>query len=358
MESLEDMLGTIVSFRTTADRRDEKDNCLRWIEQNFLKFSLLKAIIGEVKHSPYVLLRHPAPQLFWFGHVDVVPAEERQFSVHIQGDIARGRGVKDMKGAVLAFLIAYRELCESGSVPPVSVLITTDEEVGGATPAELLQTEILGKIPVAFTPDNGETDGIVTDMKGAAWIRLRAFGKGGHGSLPWNSRNPVTLLAETIVMLQEKFPVPSPDEWVMTVTPTQLSGSGAINTIPDTADAVIDVRFPAEAGGQDDVLALIQNHLPENVTAEMAVGATPLHTDPSHPMIHQYREIASAVTGREIPLIRECGSSDARAFAAKGIPAFLHGPVGGNLHHPREWVSLSSLREQVEINRRWLSSLS
>lgn len=358
MEQLEQLLGTFIAFRTTVDRRDEKDNCLQWIEHTFLRFSHLPAIIGEVGDSPYLLIRHGDPKLFWFGHVDVVPAMDAQFSLRIEGDLALGRGAKDMKGATLAFLIAYKEICESGSVPPVSILITTDEEVGGATPPALLATELLGHIPVAFTPDNGERDGIVTDMKGAAWIRLRANGKGGHGSVPWKSQNPVPVLCETLLNLQKKFPVGSEEKWEMSVTPTQLSASMASNMIPEFAEAVLDIRFPAETGSSGQVLSLISAHLPGGVTAELKEGAVPLHTDENHPMIQTYRSIASSVAGRDVPVIRECGSSDARAFGAKGIPAFLHGPVGGNLHGAKEWVSLTSLREQVEINRRWLQALS
>jgi acetylornithine deacetylase/succinyl-diaminopimelate desuccinylase-like protein len=75
-------------------------------------------------------------------------------------------------------------------------------------------------------------------------------------------------------------------------------------------------------------------------------------------MVLRIKRLADAVTGVSNPITREHGSSDARCFVAAGIPAFLFGPVGGDLHGANEWVSLRSLEQQVEINRRLLAELS
>src|SRR3989338_6524626 len=166
MPALLDHLQRFIAFRTVGNDPATKTACLEWIHSTFLSTSTLERVRGDVKGAPYLLLRHPKPALCWFGHTDVVPGADAQFTLRIEGDHAIGRGVKDMKGADLAFLIAYKEACDRGNIPPVSVLLTSDEETGGHTPPALPMQKALGDVPVAFTPDTGEGDGIVTQLKG------------------------------------------------------------------------------------------------------------------------------------------------------------------------------------------------
>ena len=151
-EILQKHLSTLIAFQTIAGENETKQACLQWIEKTFLSTNNKKR--GSVAGCPYLLLEHPHPQLLWFAHIDVVPAKEEQFRIHKEGDKLFGRGVKDMKGAALPFLLAYQEACERGKNPKVSILLTSDEEVAGQTIPTLLKEKIL-KTPVAFTPDTG-----------------------------------------------------------------------------------------------------------------------------------------------------------------------------------------------------------
>jgi succinyl-diaminopimelate desuccinylase len=352
-------LKAIIEFRSVGNDSTEKKRCLDWIWENFLKSSGLTPVRGEIGGAPYLLVIHPHPKLLWFGHIDVVPANDAQFTIKIDGDTIEGRGVKDMKGADLAFLIAYRDACVAGSIPPVSILLTSDEETGGHTPLALLDQGVIGNVPVAFTPDTGEGEGIVTELKGAAWVRVVAEGDGGHGAMPWKTRNPIPLLLGTINTLQTRFPPVAPNEWKMTVTPTQLFGSDATNRIPSEASCILDIRFPPEVfKDPKEALTMIANELPPDVRAELVESAYPTYCDHKHPMVLSLKKIMEDVIGSPVPIRRDHGSSDARYFTARGIPAFLNGPTGGDLHGDREWVSLKSLGQHVEINRRWLRELS
>jgi succinyl-diaminopimelate desuccinylase len=351
------LLGTLIAFRTTQP--GAKKECLHWIEQNFLTSVKAKDIHGDVEGNPYIFLPHPSPKLLWFAHIDVVPGRDDQFSIRVEGDKVYGRGVKDMKGATLAFLIAYEEMCREGKVPPVSILLTSDEEVGGLTPAALLEQRKLGNPPVAFTPDTGAYPHIVTELKGAAWIRLIAEGKSGHGALPWQSENPVLLLCKTVLDLFEKFPPVSDEEWRMTVTPTQLNGSSAINRIAQDVSCILDVRFPPEeCATPEEALQKLKKLVSPQCRLEIVSTALPMYTDPKHPMVLELKRIAEEALGHTVDIGREHGSSDARAFSAHGIPAFLFGPIGGDLHGEHEWLSLSSFEKHIEMNRKWLRELS
>ena len=356
-QELLQLLAKIVSFPTTT--AEAKGACLEWIEREFLSHAGLPVQRGDIEGAPYRIVRHPLPKLLWFAHIDVVPGRPDQFTVRVEGDTALGRGVKDMKGAALAFLIAYRDACRSGHVPPVSVLLTSDEETGGHSPPALLDQKLFTNVPVAFTPDTGANPHMVTELKGAVWAMLTADGTAGHGALSWECDNPVWRLTQALAALQAAFPPGGPDDWQMTVTPTQLHGSDALNRIPAMASCTLDIRFPPElCATPDEALAIVRTHLPERCRLETIVTADPMRIDPAHPMVQLVHRLAEETTGEPVGIGREHGSSDARSFAARGIPAFLFGPKGGDLHGEAEWVSVSSLAQHVTFNRRLLQELS
>ena len=71
-----------------------------------------------------------------YAHLDVVPAEGKwetdPFQVVQKNGRAYGRGVSDCKGSIAALIAALKVLLENGKPKyNLSVLLTTDEEVGG-----------------------------------------------------------------------------------------------------------------------------------------------------------------------------------------------------------------------------------
>jgi len=354
--ALTELLTEFIAFRSVAGDEAAKRECLNWIQGAFLGNARSTLRHGEVGGASYLFLAHPKPQLLWFAHIDVVPGTDEQFTLRIEGDRAFGRGVKDMKGAALPFLLAYREALKEGREPPISILLTSDEEIAGRSIPTLLEEGILSA-PVAFTPDTGPT--IVVEHKGVVWAELVARGRGTHGAHPWDGENPIPLLAEAIKRLAAAFPAGSKHEWKMTVSPTELQGSSARNVVPSEARCSLDIRYPPQiCQDPSEALALVSRELPSGCTLSLILTADPLRTDPKHPMVQLLKTIAEEVLGEPVPIGREHGASDARFFGAHGIPAFLYGPIGGGIHSSEEWVSLSSLAQHLEINRRLLSSLS
>jgi len=52
--------------------------------------------------------------------------------------------------------------------------------------------------------------------------------------------------------------------------------------------------------------------------------------------------------------LKSHGSSDARFFLEKGIPAILIRPVGGNLHSEKEWIDIKSLEVFYEVLKEFI----
>lgn len=351
-------LRDFVSFESTHEHPEMKTECLDWIETAFLSKQLMTIQRDAVlREAPYLYRQHPDAQFLWFAHIDVVPGSKEQFSLTVEGDSAYGRGVKDMKGAALPFLMAYRDALDAGEDPPVSILMTSDEEVGGKTIPTLLKQGTV-KTSVAFTPDTGSSPGIVVEHKGVVWAEIVATGKGGHSAMPWEADNPLFTLSKALTHLQKVFPPGSDADWHITVTPTMLQGSEARNQIPATATCGVDIRFPASiCSSASDALKIVEGELSEGCTIREILHAHPLQTDDKHPLVLLIKELAEEVEGKTVDVRKEHGCTDARFFSELGIPAFLYGPEGGDLHGAREWVSLSSIIHQYILYRRLFEAL-
>ncbi|MDO8568870.1 MAG: M20/M25/M40 family metallo-hydrolase [Dehalococcoidales bacterium] len=73
------------------------------------------------------------PRLIFYGHIDVVPAQGwPAFTPRIEDGKIYGRGAADMKGGVVALLLGLDMARELTPRYDMSVMITTDEEVGQA----------------------------------------------------------------------------------------------------------------------------------------------------------------------------------------------------------------------------------
>ena len=341
------LLTKFVAFRTIAGADKEKTECLDWIQQTILHDhpSSYEVKTGAVEDAPYLFLKHPDPMLLFFAHIDVVPAEDHQFTLKRDGDKLIGRGSSDMKGNQLPYLMAIRDAWERGEDPPVSILLTSDEETAGPTIPTMIDQNILGDIPIAFTPDcSGK---IVCEHKGILWAELRCNGKASHAAYPWEGENPNFLMAEALTCIRDAFPCGEYHDWQMTVTPTEIKGETARNQIPSSVSINLDVRFPS--GTPEDALAIIKEKLPDGCSLTETLSADALSTDPNHPVIQKMKSTAEDIIGKEVMIEREHGGTDARYFGAHGIPAFLFGPEGGGVHGKDEWVSLKSLIYHYEI---------
>lgn len=356
-QELESLLQTFISFQTIEGNLSEKQECLDWVQTAFLSDYNGSVQRGEHSKAPWLYVDQPDAKLLIFAHLDVVPASEEMFHLQIDGDNFVGRGVADMKGHILPFLVAFRDSIISGSTPPINILLTTDEETAGDTIPTLLDEGIV-TAKAAFTPDCTDK-GIVCKHKGAAWSKLTVHGKGGHGAYPWDTDNPYWKFSRALETISKNFPGGEEGDWQITVTPTALHADVAANQVPPQLVCTIDIRFPPEECEKaEQAVQKVQQVLPDGCSLELVQGVAPLLTDQNHPAIQSYKAVADSVLNRDIPFRREHGGTDARYFSERGIPAFLFGCNGGSIHAEGEWVSRQSLIDHYKIYSEWIAQLS
>jgi acetylornithine deacetylase/succinyl-diaminopimelate desuccinylase-like protein len=271
------------------------------------------------------------------GHLDVVPADPSEWSVHPFSGVVRdgylwGRGAVDMKDMVGMTLAVARHFKREGVVPPRDIVFAflADEEAGGAYGAKWLVehrpdlfegcTEAVGEVG-GFSLTLPDTQGdpvrlylIETAEKGMAWMRLRAKGRAGHGSF-LHTDNAVTSLAEAVARLgNHRFPIvltPTVRAFLEhvgdvtgiefpeddldgaiaklgplsriigatvrdTANPTMLTAGYKANVIPSTAEAVVDCRVLP--GREEAFLREVDELLGPDVTREWVTRLPSLET--------------------------------------------------------------------------------
>ena len=322
------------------------------------------------------------PALVLHGHLDVVPADAANWSVDpfagtIKDGMLWGRGAVDMKDMDAMILTAIAELLRTGERPRREVILAffADEENGGVYGAQHLvanHPELFDGAATAVSEVGGysiDIEGtraylIQTGEKSLDWIRLRARGTAAHGSRVW-SDNAVTRLAEAIATLgRHEWPLllcdttrelvdaiaeilgedpteVGPEELVLrlgksggfiqaslrnTSNPTVLSAGYKHNVIPDTAEALVDVRaIPTE---RDGILAEVQRIVGDDIEIEIVHSDIGLEVPFSGELI----EAMTASLHREDPDARVLpyllsGGTDNKSLARLGITGYGFAPL-------------------------------
>ncbi|MFI1733369.1 M20/M25/M40 family metallo-hydrolase [Streptomyces acidicola] len=208
-----------------------------------------------------------ADALLVHGHLDVVPAQAEDWSVHpfsgeIRDGVVWGRGAVDMKNMDAMILAVVRAWARLGVRPRRDLVIafTADEEASAEDGSGFLADEHAGLFEGctegisesgAFTFHDGsgrQIYPIAAGERGTGWLKLTARGRAGHGSKV-NRANAVTRLAEAIARI-------GAHEWSVRLTPTvraALTELAALYGIdpdlddPDGVDVLLGKLGPAAA---------------------------------------------------------------------------------------------------------------
>ncbi|MGR8007271.1 M20/M25/M40 family metallo-hydrolase [Streptomyces hypolithicus] len=172
-----------------------------------------------------------ADALLVHGHLDVVPAEPDDWSVHpfsgeIRDGVVWGRGAVDMKNMDAMVLAVVRDWARTGVRPRRDIVLafTADEEASAEDGSGFLAAEhpelfegctegISESGAYTFHAGPGmEIYPIAAGERGTGWLRLTGVGRAGHGSKV-NRDNAVSRLAAAIARIGAY-------EWPVRLTPT------------------------------------------------------------------------------------------------------------------------------------------
>jgi len=351
------------------------------------------------------------PTLMFLGHLDVVPAEQRGWSVAPFAGVERdgaiwGRGTVDMKCQVASVAVALAELASSGTKPPGDVLLVAvaDEEVGTAEVGTPWLVEERPDIRTDFAIGEGAGERydvpggpmylLDVGVKQGSKVTLRVTGRAGDASLPGLGSDALRPLADLVGRVPHFVgdPIVGPEaeailaaaapgdgglaqrleraraangylgqlvEALMrtTVVPVRVEASGPFNVVTDTAECLLQCALPPEVGQAE-----LEAHLRE------AIGPGDYELEASEPLGGSRSPAESplrdAIEGflaendpeaRLVPTLGY-GYSDCHVLretfgtTTYGFIPFRHAPAAQNLetkHGPDERVLVADLDFQV-----------
>lgn len=394
-----DLVSSLIRFDTsnTGDPETTKgeEDCARWVAEKLREVGYTTEYVeagAPGRGNVFARLKGADPDrgaLLIHGHLDVVPAEPADWSVHpfsgaVKDGYVWGRGAVDMKDMCGMMIAVARHLKRNDIVPPRDLVFAfvSDEEHGGTYGCQWLVdnrpelfagiTEAIGEVGgfslTVPTKDGGERRLylIETAEKGLSWMRLTARGRAGHGSMVHDD-NAVTEIAEAVAKLgRHQFPLvlnESVEQFLAAVSeetgydldpnspdlegsiaklggiarivgatlrdtanPTMLKAGYKANVIPATAEAMVDCRvLPGRKEAFERELDAL---LGPNITRTWERDLPSVETTFDGDLVDAMNASILAVDpdARTVPYMMS-GGTDAKAFVRLGIRCFGFAPL-------------------------------
>jgi acetylornithine deacetylase/succinyl-diaminopimelate desuccinylase-like protein len=320
------LLSELIRIDTTNPPGNET-KAATWLAQNLTAESFDCEVFESKPDRGSIVTRlrgtGEKPKLLLLSHLDVVGANATEWSVDPFGGAVKdgfvwGRGALDMKG-MTAIEVMTLKLLKRNNVQlkgDVILAATADEEMGGVCGAEYMLKNHYDKVFAEYVLNEGggssiqtqnkSVFGVNTAEKGLLWLKIKARGVPGHGSMPDAADNPIVRMnrvldklgnfrgsvllvptvqqflsglaledpsleeplkrilanpaeAENVLRELEKSVPAIADEirprLQMTITPTIIEGGTKENVIPSECSAVFDCRvLPGQSTAQAQAL--------------------------------------------------------------------------------------------------------
>ncbi|MBL3672816.1 succinyl-diaminopimelate desuccinylase [Paracoccus aerius] len=347
---------------------------------------LLGDLLADAGFEVHRVDRNSTPNLFarwgakgaralgFNGHTDVVPPGDLgswthpPFSGHVEDGIIWGRGATDMKSGVAAFVAAAIDFVRQTPPDGAVILTITGDEEGTSrdgTIAILDWMEANGErmeACIVGEPSNPEYMGEMMKIgrRGSATYTVTAKGKQGHAAYPHRAKNPLHALT---AYLNDLIAAPL-DAGTDHFDPTGLQitsidcGNPASNVIPETARAVVNIRFnDLHTGASLEAelktrAARVTEATGVSLTIDSYVSGEAFLTQPG-PFVDLVQSVVTQETNRQPVLSTSGGTSDAR-FVKNHCPVVEFGLVGAYMHQVDERVPVAQVQQLKTIYQRIL----
>ena len=355
MEEIVQLTKNLIRYKTTHDHPEEINRCADFIE-SYLKSHGVKYQRLSHQDVPSIIVapHNQTVPVILMSHIDVVDGPEEMFVPYEMEGKLFGRGSIDDKYAVALSMVLLKEFWQQiqqkgGNQEdlPLGIIITGDEEVGGANGAEKALSQISADFCIAL--DGGRVDQIIVKEKGIVQLKLIAEGKTAHASRPWLGANAVENLIADYHILRSYFKESAPDKWHRTLNLSRIQAGQSINQVPDRAEAEFDIRY-TETDDMDKLVEDIRKEISGRIVVEKK---EPLFIGGDSPYLDLLLEIHGG-----IKLDREHGASDARFLSQYGIKGIVWGADGDlSQHSENEHVNIESISKLYGVLNRFLQKI-
>ncbi len=315
---------------------------------------------GDCVRASFAHSKAGDPGILVMGHLDTVhPVGTLQkLPFRREGDRAWGPAICDMKGGNYVALEAIRQLLRAGirTPLPVTVLLTSDEEVGSPSTRDLIEAEAARHryvlVPEPARPDGG----VVTGRYAIARFNLEATGRPSHaGARLAEGRSAIKEMARKIIEIEDM----TTDDCTFSVG--VIHGGQWVNCVATTCtgEALSMAKRQQDLDrGVARMLALSASS--NDVQFRVTRGVTRPVWEPDERVMALY-ERARAVArslGFDIRHQSSGGGSDGNFTGALGIPTLDGlGVQGAGAHTLDEHIVVDSLAQRGRLIAGLLATL-
>jgi acetylornithine deacetylase/succinyl-diaminopimelate desuccinylase-like protein len=302
--------------------------------------------------TPYSL--PPTPCILLSAHLDTVfpvntpiePAEEKD------NPRIYAPGICDNAAGLTALLAIAAALQYANITPPIPILFAAN--VGEEGEGDLRGMRHLfergpyrHRIAAAIALEGSGSSAVVTRALGSLRFRVTITGPGGHSWTDAGTLNPILLLSHALTRIAA---LKLPTNPLTTVNVGHISGGTSINSIPESAAALLDIRStdPIQLVATATAVHQIFDEIATTPTTPKTTTSPPkLHIETvgnrpaaalpdDSPLLHTLRAVDRHLTLRTETRL---GSTDANIPLSRGVPAIAigGGGTGGGIHTLQEW---------------------
>ncbi len=288
-----------------------------------------------------------APVVLLSAHLDTVFPANTPIEPIEQKDspIIHAPGICDNAAGLTGLLAIAAALRYANITPPIPILFAAN--VGEEGEGDLRGMRHLfergpyrTRIAAAIALEGSGNSAVVTRALGSLRFRVTITGPGGHSWIDAGTPNPILLLSHALTQIAA---LKLPTHPATTLNVGQISGGTSINSIPESATALLDIRStePTQLiATATHVHQILDDIIPTKSPAKLhieSIGNRPAATLPDDsPLLHTLRAVDRHLTLRTEPRL---GSTDANIPLSRNIPAIAIGAggIGGGIHTLQEW---------------------
>ena len=301
------------------------------------------------------------PGILVMGHLDTVHpiGTLAKLPFRREGARAWGPGIQDMKGGNYMALEAIRQLARAhvSTKLPITVLLTSDEEVGSPSTRDLIEAEA-SRHKYVLVPEPARADGgVVTGRYAIARFNLEATGRPSHaGSRPGEGRSAIREMARKLIEIEDmtsedctfSVGVVHGGQWVNCVSTTCAGEALSMAKRQDDLDRGVAAMLALRASSND-------------VQFKVTRGVTRPVWEPGSKVMALY-ETARGIArdlGYDITSQSSGGGSDGNFTGAMGIATLDGlGVQGAGAHTLDEHIVVESLAYRGKLMAGLLATLA
>jgi glutamate carboxypeptidase len=356
--NLTSLLKTLVETESPSHDKSAVDRVGRLVAEEVRKLGGQVEIIQNAETGNHVLARfHPIspklyPPILILCHMDTVfpIGTINKNSYREEGNKLFGPGVLDMKAGIVISLAAIEEALKEGLQHSITLLCTSDEEIGSHTSRALIES-LAKESMLVLVMEGALLDGsLKTWRKGVGEFWVKVKGRAAHaGGDHQAGRNAIEEMAHQVITIQKLTDYSKQT----TLNVGVIHGGTVSNVVPEECTAQIDVRVmkPGEWERLESEMKKLKPVLDGTsieITGEL--NRPPMPFDDRMKTTFEKAKSIAARIGMNLTAGGTGGASDGNFVAPLGIPLLDGmGAVGEGYHSEREYIFAESIEQKAKL---------